>query len=330
MKQNHRAGFLMLITATALWGLTYPLMKLAIHYIDEIPFLAMRFGIGALVLLLIANKRLKQMNRKLLKHGLLLGLFLFVAMVCQTVGLRYTSATNCAFISEAYIVAIPFYMALRYHIRVSRVHQVSFVAALAGLSLVCGVIELHLSTPFVTVGLTGLNIGDGISLLGAVFFGAYLLNSNRYAHAHDPALLATVNISAVAVYAILLTPFVPSPHIDLMHPVVPVLFLVLGVFSSAVCYYFMICGHAQMEPLYAALVLSAEPMFGALFAMIIPGVNGQVERMTLTGMMGCICIMSGILLTELKDEWDRRRQKEQEEQGILANRLKSSENVIKN
>lgn len=330
MKQNHRAGFLMLITATALWGLTYPLMKLAIFYIDEIPFLAMRFGIGALVLMLMAGRKLKQMNRKLLKHGALLGLFLFVAMVCQTAGLRYTSATNCAFISEAYIVAIPFYMALRYHIRVSKVHRLSFVAAVIGLSLVCGVVELHLSTPFVTVGLTGLNIGDGISLLGAVFFGAYLLNSNRYAHEHDSILLSTVNITAVAVYALILTPFVPSPHMDLMHPVVPVLLLVLGVFSSAVCYYFMICGHAQMEPLYAALVLSAEPMFGALFAMVIPGVNGQVERMTLTGLLGCACIMGGILLTELKDEWDRRRQMEQETQEKLEKRLKIAENVIKN
>ncbi len=306
MKNNNK-DVMLLIFASLVWGLTFPLMKRALNFVDEIPFLAMRFSIGFLVLLVYSYKNIKFIDKKTIKYGAILGVMLFFAMFCQTAGLRYTSATNSAFISSIYIVFVPLYVAILHNVKLKKSNIASVLVVTLGLAMVCGVLVLQGNFPFVHISLTQINMGDFITFLGMFAFGAYILASNRFAKACDPVLLTLTNIGGIALLSLIACLFVKDPNIDLSNGGTVINIIFLGVFSSAVCYLITIKVQKKLTPLHVSVILSSEPMFGGIFAAIVPDIYGNVERMTGGGLVGCFMIMGGILITEIHDEINRRK-----------------------
>src|SRR5205085_4543046 len=79
-------GALMILTV--LWGTTFVVVKDALGHGDPFSFLALRFGVGAGVLSVLAGRQLfLPIN---LRRGAVLGVFLFLGFALQTVGLTDT------------------------------------------------------------------------------------------------------------------------------------------------------------------------------------------------------------------------------------------------
>lgn len=98
---------LILLGITAIWGgSTFPAMKVSLDYLPPILFLAYRFGVASLLMLLLFRSRI--LRRETLREGFLLGLTLFFGHGFQIVGLKYTTASNSAFITSLYVVFTPF------------------------------------------------------------------------------------------------------------------------------------------------------------------------------------------------------------------------------
>ncbi len=87
-------------------GSTFPAMKVSLDYLPPILFLAYRFGVASLLMLLLFRSRI--LRRETLREGFLLGLTLFFGHGFQIVGLKYTTASNSAFITSLYVVFTPF------------------------------------------------------------------------------------------------------------------------------------------------------------------------------------------------------------------------------
>ncbi|HRU33242.1 MAG TPA: DMT family transporter, partial [bacterium] len=105
MKSKHIL-FLALLFITLIWGSTFALIKVALDSIGPFYFLAIRFSLASIVMLIIFRKSFKE--HKIHFGYILAGVFLFLGYVFQTVGLKYTSASNAAFITGLSVVIVPF------------------------------------------------------------------------------------------------------------------------------------------------------------------------------------------------------------------------------
>src|SRR5213080_2233664 len=103
---------LALLLSTLVWGATFPATKAALEEILPFSFLFLRFLLGTVLTLgivLAAGRRLR-LDRDVLRMSAIATVFLFLGYATQTVGLRYTTASNSAFITALYVVLVPLFL----------------------------------------------------------------------------------------------------------------------------------------------------------------------------------------------------------------------------
>ncbi|MFQ6090323.1 MAG: EamA family transporter, partial [Candidatus Bipolaricaulia bacterium] len=93
-----------LLLVTVIWGWTFVLVKEGASELGPLSFLAWRFLVALLALLLLLGPRLRRIGRKELLRGLWIGLALFAGYLFQTWGLLYTSATKSGFITGLSVI----------------------------------------------------------------------------------------------------------------------------------------------------------------------------------------------------------------------------------
>src|SRR5437870_6293255 len=93
----------LLVLVTMIWGSTFLIVQQTIRLTGPFTFLAMRFGIGALVLALVFHKRLARITRAEIVTGSIIGLFLFGVYALQTTGLQYITSTTAGFITGLHV-----------------------------------------------------------------------------------------------------------------------------------------------------------------------------------------------------------------------------------
>src|SRR5215469_13992913 len=76
----------LLVLVSMIWGSTFLIVQQTIRLTGPFTFLAIRFGIGALVLAVLFHKRLARITCAELMTGSLIGLFLFGTYALQTTG----------------------------------------------------------------------------------------------------------------------------------------------------------------------------------------------------------------------------------------------------
>jgi len=107
---------LALLLATFFWGSSFIPVKSLVATIPPYELLTIRFGIVGIILLPVIISRLKQAGfLKVCKPATILGIFLFSGFAFQTVGMKYTTATNSAFVTGLNVVFVPIFLSLLGH-----------------------------------------------------------------------------------------------------------------------------------------------------------------------------------------------------------------------
>ena len=88
-----------LLFVSAIWGTTFVAVKEALADLAPYNFLAIRFTLALVVLAVPALFRGRKPQAACLWRGVGLGTVLFAGYALQTVGLKYTTASNAAFIT---------------------------------------------------------------------------------------------------------------------------------------------------------------------------------------------------------------------------------------
>ena len=127
-----------LLGVSLIWGGTFPLIKVALEDSSPLGFLSLRFLIGALILASVFRKELASVSRDTLQAGFLIGFFVFVGYVTQTVGLKYTTASKSGLITGLYVVFTPILAYAMLKATLPRRLVLSVLLALTGLFLLFG------------------------------------------------------------------------------------------------------------------------------------------------------------------------------------------------
>ena len=135
-------------------------------------FLALRFAIASLALLLVAPRALGRLSPQVRKHAVVLGALYGVAQILQTAGLAHTPASISGFVTGLYVVCTPLLAAAILHTRIPPITWAAVVLATVGL----GVLALN-----------GLSIGYGelITLASAVLYALHIVGLGAWSTAQD-------------------------------------------------------------------------------------------------------------------------------------------------
>lgn len=282
MKNYSVLGKLALLAATLFWGTSFIVLKDTLDVVPPNYLLALRFTGASIALGIIFWKRLLGVTKQMLWQGCVIGIFLFLAYFWQTIGLQRTTPGKNAFLSAGYCVMVPFMLWLIRGPRPDRYNVIAAALCLAGIGL------LSLNGDF-SVGL-----GDLFSVIGGVFFGCHMIALGKFLKEKDPVVMTILQFGAAAV-CFWITSFLMEgiPTALPAQAIPPIGYMT--VFCTAVTLLLQNFGQKHTEPSAAAILLSLEAVFGALFSLLF----GK-ETLTVQVGLGFVTIFLSVIISETK------------------------------
>ena len=287
MKSNNKsllAQIGLLVTAM-IWGTAFVVAKNATADFSPNYMIAIRFLIGALILGAVFHRRLGKIGRGDLKSGLILGVLLFSSYYVQTVGVKYTTAGNNAFLTAVYVVLVPFFYWFVRHKRPDFYNLAAAVFCIAGIGLIS-----------LKMGNTGfsINIGDLFSLISGFLFAMHIVAITIFTEKRDPILLTVLQfcVCSILAFAFALSFDVPPQNLK---PDAIFSILYLGIFSTAIALGLQTVCQKYTPASKASIIMSLESVFGCLSGAVFLG-----EPLTPKIVFGFLLIFIAILLSETK------------------------------
>jgi len=160
-----------LIAVAAVWGGTFVMVQDAVAKLPTLAFLGYRFAAAAVVAALVWRTTLRALPREGWWAGALMGVFLTLGYVLQTLGLEHTTVSNAGFITGLFVVFTPVLAAIVLGDRIGPLAWGAAVVSAFGL--------------FLLAGGGAPNTGDVLVLGCAVAFAAHILATARGAAGFD-------------------------------------------------------------------------------------------------------------------------------------------------
>ncbi|WP_424683347.1 DMT family transporter [Frateuria sp. YIM B11624] len=273
------AATLGLIAMTAVWGSTFVLIKDVVERMRVVDFLAVRFVVAALAMLVFFARPVWRLDRRQLGRALLLGLVYGIAQLLQTWGLKLIAPSVSGFATGMYVVFTPILAWLLLRERVAGVVWLAVALATGGLAL----LSLH-----------GVSVDPGVwlTLASAALYALHIVGLGRWSREADAIGMSAMQVVAIAVVCVLAT----LPHGPSLPPdgsawlVVLYMALVAGAGAMLV----QTWAQAHLPPARAAIVMTTEPVFAAGFAVAL-GVDALSWRMLAGGAL----VLGAMYLVEL-------------------------------
>jgi len=278
---------LILLAVAVVWGSSFVAQRVAAAYLGPFFYTGTRFLLGALTLLPLAGRRLRALTRLEWWGGALAGLLLFGAANLQQAGLRFTTAGKAGFITGLYVVLVPLFLALGWRRWPRWSAWAASLLAVAGLFLLSGVGRLTLAP------------GDGWELAGAVLWALHVILIGYLAPRADVLRLALVQYLICGLLSTALALGLEYGHGQamLLQGLAVVWWAVVynGVLSVGLGFTLQVVGQRRAPATDAAVILSLEAVFAALFGWLLLG-----ETLTAGQFLGCGLMLAGMVVAQAR------------------------------
>lgn len=271
---------LALLLVTLVWGLTFPILKIATARLSGVEISALRFLIAAVCMAPFAWG----VPRHTWRDGFVLGCLVLVSYVGQAFGLQFISSNRSAFLTSLNVILVPL---LAWVLGARPGWLVFLAAALACLGI--GLMSFD----------GGANLlADTTTVLGALAYAVYVLRLSGRALAHRPHQLATAQMWWMALLGcswMVLDGGMAALQTLPQRMDSKVLWglLYLGVAASAGMFFLQASAQRYVPAAQAAVIYAMEPVFAALFAWL-----WLSELLTLRAALGALIVVVAVVLSE--------------------------------
>lgn len=279
-KSSPMIALVALVGVTAVWGYTFLVVQDAIARMPVMDFLAWRFLVASVVMIALRPTCLRNVTRLELLRGIGLGTILGLGYITQTYGLRYISAATSGFITGMFVVLTPVMSWIFLRRKTNRNTWMVIALATVGLAL---------------LSLNGWSVGIGelLTLGCAVFFAIHIVGLGEWSSQYEPYAFSLLQIGAVAVISLIAA--TPEGIAVPPNPGVWGVVGITGVLATAVAFFVQTWALSLVSATRAAVVMTMEPVFAGLFAVVIGG-----NRLTLRTLAGAACILAAMFIINLK------------------------------
>jgi drug/metabolite transporter (DMT)-like permease len=269
---------LLLLVAAALWGFGNIAQKTVLEHLDPFSAVGLRCLIGGLLILpLLRFDRGDTLALGFWPSAFRVAVFLAVALSLQQAAYLSTSVTNAGFLVNTATVITPILAWIVFRERTSLRVWGSAAATMIGIFMLCG-------------GLQGVGQGDIVSLISALFYAAWMIELGRHMQTFgNPVRTASIQFLVTAALALPLGILWGTLSADAALAAGPELF-VLGAGSTALAFGFQTIALRFTSASHAAVIVSAEGVFGAMAAALFLG-----ERISVTAFFGAVLMMAAIV-----------------------------------
>lgn len=274
-----RLATVLLVLVTAVWGSTFFLIRDLVRTLPPTDFLAVRFAIAAVVMGAAFHRQVRALSRRELRIGVVLGGLYGTAQILQTMGLQHTDASVSGFITGTYVVLTPVLGALLFRDRVGRVTWLAVLLATVGLAV---------------LSLRGLAVGRGeaLTLAAAFVYALHIIGLGRWSRSQSAVGLSTVQ--AVVIAAICLAGAAPGGITLPAGGGQWASMLYMALIAGAAALWAQTWGQAQLSATRAAIVMTLEPVWAAVFAVLLGG-----ESLTGRMLVGGVLVIGAMYIVEL-------------------------------
>ena len=268
-----------LLAVTAAWGSTFFLLKDVVDRVPPSDFLAVRFAVATVAVLLLAPRAVASLTPAQRRHGVLLGVVYGGAQLLQTVGIQTTSASVSGFVTGMYVVFTPLLGAVLLKARIGRTVWLAVGLATAGLAV---------------LSLQGLAVGSGeaLTLASAVLYAAHIVGLGAWSRGGNALGLTVVQLATITVVCTLgaLPGGIALPQRAGDWGALVYMALVAGALALIV----QTWAQAHLTATRAAVIMTMEPVWAGLFAVAFGG-----ERLGLRVLVGGAMVLAAMYLVEL-------------------------------
>ena len=283
-----------LLAMTACWGSTFFLIKDLLDRVPTLDFLAVRFAIASIVLLIAAPRAVARLSPETRKHAVVLGLLYGVAQILQTAGLAHTAASVSGFITGMYVVATPLFAALLLRTRITPLTWAAVALAAVGLGIL-------------TLDGFAVGYGEAITLVAALLYALHIVGLGAWSTPSEALGMSILQIVVIAAVCLVATApdgvVLPATVADWLSVAY------MAIFAGALAMLGQTWAQAHLPATRTAIIMSMEPVFAAFFAVLVGN-----ESPTLRMVVGGLVVLSAMLTVELAP----RRKLEAEVQHIAV------------
>ena len=280
LRKSTKLAVIALIFITAIWGWSFIIVKQAIAEMPVMDFLALRFAVAAIVMVIIRPRAFSAIKKPELKYGFVLGIFLGGAYILQTYALVYASATVVGFITGLYIVITPFLA--WFWIKQKITGNVWLAVTLSVIGLI-----------FISFSGVGFGMGEFLTVLCALCLALYTAGLGKWSPRHDSLSLTIVQMFTIAVILLLVT--IPGGIVIPTDPEVWFVIIITGIFATSLAFFIQTWAQSILTPTHAAVILTLEPLFAGLFGVLI----GH-DPLTWRIILGAVFMLTAMYIVQLK------------------------------
>lgn len=269
------------------WGAAFVLMKDAIVLQPYMDFLATRFTIAAIAMILLRPVVSLRFEAGDIRYGALIGVVLAFGYITQTIGLDMTTAATSGFLTGLYVVFTPLIAWLFTRQKVSGKVALGVLFSIVGMGIFSGAAT---STEF--------QLGQIWLVVCAVLYAVHILLLGHYGKTRNSYRFAMLQIVFVALVTwgfALVDGYQPPPNFEVWFAV-----LFTALLSTVLAFWIQTWAQTLLDPARVALLITSEVIFTALLAIGL----GQ-EPLTLAIVVGGGMMLTAMLIVE----WPRKGEK---------------------
>lgn len=281
----------MLFLAAGIWGFAFAFQSQGMEHMGPMTFNAIRFLIGAVVLIPVIflfrkPEEKKPFSKKDVKvtvlGGVICGLCLFGASSLQQFGIQYTSVGKAGFLTTLYIILVPI-IGIFFKRKVSIIVWIGAILSVIGMYLLC--VSETMS----------INKGDIFAFCCAIVFAFHILSVDYFAPKTNGIVLSCLQFVVSGICAMICAIIFEQPALgEILSGIVPLLYV--GVMSSGVAYTLQILGQKNADPTIASLIMSLESAVSVLGGWLI-----LHQKLTGKELLGCLLMFIAVVGVQVSD-----------------------------
>ena len=283
-----KSAIIFLFLTAAIWGLSYSMQAEAMNTMKPLSFVFLRYLIGTAALLPIIIYSGKKIDKSIIAGGIICGISLAGGEILQQFGLLYTSAGKAGFLTALYVIMIPV-IGVFINKKSNWKIWCASLLSVAGAYLLCYDTSIH----------SGVNYGDILMLICALFFAIQFIAIAKFAPQADALHLAAIQFFTVAVISGIAT-LAAGEKISLSGisaTAIPLFYC--GIIAIGLACTIQIAAQKYLHPAVTSIILSTASVFAVLWGYLVMG-----ETYSLMNIAGCGIIFAAVILVQMPNRND--------------------------